>query len=237
MGTTAVDQPRCVVLLSAGLDSSFNLMMAAEKFKVVAALTFDYGQRAAQREIACASRLAEKYQAPHHVIDVTWFRDFTKTALVDRKSTVPTGSEIGIDDMSKSSQSASAVWVPNRNGIFLNIAAGFAEGLGARYVIPGFNLEEAQTFPDNSGAYLKALDDSFAFSTQNRVVTHCESTHLTKTQIVREALQRKFPFKLLWPCYMDGDTWCGKCESCLRFERALEANGISFRELQARSAF
>ncbi len=221
-----------VVLLSSGLDSAFNLLKTVEQFKVALALTFDYGQRAAEREAEYAAKLAKHFGVPHKVVSLPWFKDFTKTTLVDRSSNVPSGRDVQIDSLHKSQETARSVWVPNRNGIFLNIAAGFAEGLGATYIVPGFNLEEAQTFPDNSGAYLKSLDDAFAYSTQNRVKTHCYSTHLNKTQIVKEAKRLDLPFHLLWPCYLAGEKWCGECESCQRFKRALKENGLEMESLQ-----
>ena len=222
---------KAVVLLSSGLDSSFNLYKAREKYEVVLALTFNYGQRAMRREIEHSKKLADSLNIPHKVIDLTWFRDFTSTSLVSGQG-IPTGTDVEIDSLSRSQETKKSVWVPNRNGIFLNIAAGFAEGLKAQAVIPGFNFEEAQTFPDNSQAFLKALDNSFAYSTESRVVTECFSTELNKTQIVAEALRIGVPLAMLWPCYLDGDTWCGTCESCQRFKRAVEANGIDFEELR-----
>lgn len=214
-----------VVLLSAGLDSSFNLLKATQQFKVSLALTFDYGQRSAKREVERATQLAAHYKTPHKVISLPWFKEFTKTTLVSGGK-IPAGAEVQIDDLKRSHETAKSVWVPNRNGIFLNIAAGFAEGLNAKYIIPGFNLEEAQTFPDNSAAFLKTLDDALAFSTANQTVTHCYSTHLNKTQIVKEAMKLDLPFHLLWPCYLDLDKWCGTCESCKRFNRAADENGL-----------
>jgi 7-cyano-7-deazaguanine synthase len=221
-----------VVLLSAGLDSTFNLLKTLEQFKVALALTFNYGQRAAAKEIAFAAKIAKHFKVPHKVVELPWFKDFAGTTLINRDGRVPSGAEVQIDDLERSKETAKAVWVPNRNGIFLNIAAGFAEGLGARFVIPGFNLEEARTFPDNSDAYLKALDESFSFSTQNRVHTHCYSAHLDKSQIVKEGRRLDLPFHLLWPCYQDQEKWCGACESCQRFKRALKANGLEMSELQ-----
>jgi 7-cyano-7-deazaguanine synthase len=221
-----------VVLLSAGLDSTFNLLKTLEQFNVALALTFNYGQRAAAKEAACSAEIAAHFKVAHKVVDLPWFKEFSATTLINRKAAVPSGADVKIDDLERSQETAKAVWVPNRNGIFLNIAAGFAEGLGASFVIPGFNLEEARTFPDNSDAFLKALDESFAFSTQNRVHTHCYSAHLNKTEIVKEGRRLDLPFQLLWPCYLDGDTWCGTCESCQRFKRALSANGLDMEALQ-----
>lgn len=220
-----------VVLLSAGLDSTFNLYKARSDFDVRLALTFNYGQRAAAREVVRAAKLAALVGVPHQVIDVTWFKEFTQTSLVG-DAAVPSGSDVAIDSAERSVETAKAVWVPNRNGIFLNIAAGFAEGLGAAVIIPGFNIEEAATFPDNSTGFLKALDSSLRFSTSSQVRTHCFSTQMNKIQIVAEGAVMGMPFSQLWPCYLNGEEWCGLCESCQRFRRAVDANGMSFDQLK-----
>lgn len=223
--------PQAVVLLSGGLDSSFNFYKALLDMKVVLVITFSYGQRAVEQEIAAAARLALDAGVRHEVVDLPWFKSFTQSSLLSN-SDVPSGDEIGIDDLEKSKASAKSVWVPNRNGIFLNIAAGFAEGMGAEYIIPGFNAEEAATFPDNSEGFLKTIDASLAFSTATGVKTHCYSTGMDKTQIVAEGIRLDLPFDELWPCYVDETVWCGKCESCQRFSRALSANRLSFTDLR-----
>lgn len=222
---------KAVVLLSGGLDSSTNLFEASEEYKVELALTFDYGQKAAAKEIQSARALCEVLDIPHRVLSLPWIKDFGSSSLITDKP-IPVGSEVQIDSLSQSQKTARSVWVPNRNGIFLNIAAGFAESLGAQVVVPGFNKEEATTFPDNSKDFMSALDGSFAFSTANAVTVKCFTVHLDKTEIVARALKIKLPLNLLWPCYFDGPTLCGKCESCLRFNRALEQNGISLKQLE-----
>lgn len=213
---------RSVVLLSAGLDSTVNLFRAKEESDVALALTFDYGQRAAKREIEHAAKLAAHVGTRHHVIELPWFREFTKTSLIDASMDVPT-SGVSIDDPVASAHSAKAVWVPNRNGIFLNIGAAFAEGLQAEWLVPGFNLEEAQTFPDNSEAYLQAATRALQFSTANQVQVHCFTTELTKPAIVKVGRRLKVPFELIWTCYFGGEAQCGQCESCRRYQRAIAA--------------
>lgn len=215
-----------VVLLSAGLDSSYNLFRAARETQVLLALSFDYGQRAARRETERASGLCDLLKIPHKILTLSWFKDFTRTALVNPSAPLPGKAELDITSERASKQSAQAVWVPNRNGIFLNIAAAFAESLGARYVIPGFNKEEAATFADNSEAYMEAQSKAFRFSTQNHVEVKCYSSHLDKSQIVQEAVKLNLPFEKLWPCYQAGEQWCRECESCQRFLRALHSQGI-----------
>lgn len=222
--------PAAIVLLSAGLDSTYNLLKAHQTFLVSLVLTIDYGQKAAPREIEASRRLAAHFQLPHKVLTLPWFSEFTSTSLVGSED-VPSGQQIQIDSLERSKQTAKSVWVPNRNGIFLNIAAGFAEGLGAEFVIPGFNLEEAETFPDNSAEFLKALDQSWSFSTASNVRSYCFSSSMSKTQIVADGIKLGLPFAKVWPCYLSGKTWCGRCESCLRFRRAIEANGLSFEKL------
>ncbi len=216
-----------LVLLSGGLDSSFNLWQAHKEMKVKLAITFNYGQRAAAKEIASAQKQCELLKVSHEVIELPWFQKFTNTALVNQKEQVPSGHEVKIDDLKISQQTASSVWIPNRNGILLNIAAGFAEALKCDYIIPGFNLEEATTFPDNSKDYLKALDRSFHFSTANKLKTFCFSQDLTKSEIIKMAINFKWDWQQLWPCYLAHDKWCGQCESCQRFKRALSANQIN----------
>ncbi len=215
---------KTVVLLSSGLDSSYNLYQSVRNDEVVFALTFDYGQRAAPKELDRAAKLCQKLNIPHQVISLPWFSQFQSSSLINRNFEIPGGNDVQIDDLKVSEKSAKSVWVPNRNGIFLNIAAGFAEAVGAKFVVPGFNIEEAQTFPDNSAAYMKALDHSFSFSTGNHVEVKCYSHNLNKTEIVREARQLGINFADLWPCYHAEESWCGQCESCQRFQRALRAS-------------
>ncbi|MBL7686978.1 MAG: 7-cyano-7-deazaguanine synthase QueC [Bdellovibrionaceae bacterium] len=211
---------KSVVLLSAGLDSSVNFLWALRESEVVLALTFDYGQRAREKEIAAARQLAAKFKVPHRVIQLPFFGDFTATSLVNTAADIPRESQVSIDDYQTSVQTAAMVWVPNRNGIFLNIAAGFAEGLKADWIIPGFNLEEATTFPDNSEAYLQVATRALSFSTANHVQVKCFTTAMNKTEIAAKGRELGLDFSGVWPCYFGGETPCGECESCKRFARA-----------------
>lgn len=217
---------KAVVLLSSGLDSTVNLFAAKDFADVVLALTFNYGQRAAEREIEHAASIAGFAGVPHKTIELSWFKDFTRSSLINRAVEVPVNQSVAIDDVRVSNETAKAVWVPNRNGIFLNIAAAFAESLGADWVVPGFNAEEAVTFSDNSEAFLLAATKSLAYSTANHVEVKCFTTSLLKTDIVRRGAELHVPFDLIWPCYFGGEKPCGVCESCQRFKRAIEAAGV-----------
>lgn len=217
---------RSVVLLSGGLDSTVNLYQAHQEGQVSLALTFDYGQKAARKEIQSAKSLCSRLHINHEVVSISFLKGWGASSLTSDKTKVPQGEEVSIDDLKISRTSAKAVWVPNRNGVFLNIAAGYAESLGAEWVVPGFNLEEAQTFPDNSKAYMQALDHSFSFSTSNKVKVKCWTVDLNKTDIVQKGIELGVPFQELWPCYLEGEKWCGSCESCQRSLRALSAHNV-----------
>ena len=204
-----------VAILSGGLDSTVSLAAATRKMDVVLALTFDYGQRAAKREREASAKIAKHYKIPHRVVPIPWLAGLTTTALVNRKSALPR------NEMSE--RSAKAVWVPNRNGVFIEISAAHAEALGATRLITGFNREEAATFPDNSVPYMKAVSRALSFSTANGVKVVSFTGALDKRGIVRLGRRLDAPIDLVWPCYEGGRDWCRTCESCLRSLRALDA--------------
>lgn len=224
-------KPKSVVLLSGGLDSTVNLYEALEQTDVTLVLTFDYGQRARHREINAARALAEKLKLRHRVQELAFFKDWGGSSLTDQSREIPQGEEVDIASMEVSQKTAKSVWVPNRNGVFLNIAAGFAESLGADLVIPGFNAEEAKTFPDNSEDFVHTMTRSLYFSTANRVMVQCYTIKLEKPEIVARGQQLGVDFAMMWPCYLEGDRWCGECESCRRAVRALAAGGVDLTTL------
>lgn len=214
-----------LVVLSGGLDSAFNLAAAANDGVAKFALSFNYGQRAAPAELAAAKALAEYYKVEWRQLDLPWLGEINPTALTRPAQDLPNLALDQLDHAGLTESSKKKVWVANRNGVFLNIAAAFAEVYGCATVLAGFNREEASTFPDNSVAYMKALDVAFSYSTQSgvRVDSYCKD--LDKTQIMERALTMQVPLNLVWSCYEAGAQRCWKCESCRRTERALRAQG------------
>lgn len=221
-----MNQSKSIVLLSAGLDSTVNLFLAHKQSQVVQAITFNYGQRALAKEVECSEKLSDYLNIPHNVIDLPWLKNIGSSSLNNDQFTVPTGKSISIADHAISTQTAKSVWVPNRNGVFLNIAACLAEAAKADQIIPGFNLEEAATFPDNSEAYINAATAAFAFSTSNHVKVLSHTVKMHKTEIMKIAIEEKVPLHMIWPCYFSYEKWCGECESCLRTKRAMTQNNI-----------
>jgi 7-cyano-7-deazaguanine synthase len=217
---------KSVVLLSGGLDSTVSLAHALRESEVDLCLTMDYGQRSAAREINSASAIAEYYDLNHMVVDLPFLRKITFSALVNTSKAVPNPSADLLDDPQAALDSAEAVWVPNRNGLFINAAASFAEALDCGLIVTGFNREEARTFPDNSPAFVKAANEALAFSTRNRVRVVSYTQRLDKIEIVQLGKKLNVPWRLIWSCYHGGSAMCGTCESCLRFFRAMKEAGI-----------
>lgn len=215
---------KSIMLLSGGLDSTVNMAQAVKETDVVLALTFDYGQRAAGREITAASQIAAYYRIPAKVIELSFLKEITKTALVNVNETIPEMSLSELDT-DKALDTARQVWVPNRNGLFINVAASYAESLGCELIVTGFNAEEAATFPDNSPAFIKAVNSALSFSTLSNVEVTCYTQDLDKTGIIKLGRELAVPFNLIWSCYYGNEEMCGRCESCQRLLRAKELVG------------
>ncbi len=206
-----------IILLSGGLDSLVSLGIGIEKYGISLALTFDYGQKAVEQEISTSKNICDYYKIEHKVIKLDWLKEVTHTALVSDED-LPEG----IDNPE---QSAKSVWVPNRNGLFLNIAGSFADGNDYDYIIIGANKEEGQTFPDNTQEFIDKINAEFEYSTQKHPKVVAPLINSDKNDIVKLALEHKIPLEFVRSCYASGEKHCGKCESCTRLKNALIANG------------
>src|SRR4051812_48637364 len=113
-----------VILLSGGLDSCVAFKLALDAGGVALAVTADYGQRAARREIEAARDMAARFGVAHKVVHLPWLGEITRTSLVDRGVEVPRPAAADLDS-AQAHETAKKVWVPNRNGVLVNIAAAF----------------------------------------------------------------------------------------------------------------
>lgn len=216
-----------IVLLSGGLDSTASFHWAHQESDLVMAITFNYGQRSAEKEIESAKKICRHYDVGHQVIDLPWFASMKSHPLIDPQEVLPSLKPEELDKKSVTKKSAKAVWVPNRNGAFINVAASIAENRLANWLVVGFNKEEAETFPDNSEEFVEVTNRFFRFSTQEAVTLKAPMMAKTKKEIVLWMLAQKIDFSPLWSCYRGDDKMCGVCESCARCKRALKQAGAS----------
>jgi len=208
-----------IALLSSGLDSVVASTLAREELEM--ALTVDYGQKAAPREIQYSRKVSEILGLSHRVVELPWLRDISSSALTSGAS-VPQMSEEELNQEEATLRSARRVWVPNRNAVMVNVAASFAEAYGFDSLVVGFDAEEAATFPDNSSGFVVAVNRALSFSTLNGVKVRAPVIDLTKEEIVRLGVEKGAPLEWSWSCYYGGESPCLKCESCQRRARAFK---------------
>jgi 7-cyano-7-deazaguanine synthase len=216
---------RCVALLSGGLDSLVAATLARESHTLALALTCDYGQRAAAREIVAATAQSSWLGCAHQVVELPWLGRLGGNALTDPSRELPSPEAQELDCPEVAEASARAVWVPNRNGVLVNAAAAFAESLGAEAVLCGFNAEEAATFPDNSRAFMQVAEAFWRYSTAEGLRLLSPTAEMNKAEIVRWGRDLAVPLELVWSCYRGEVRQCWDCESCQRLRRALEGAG------------
>ena len=209
---------KAIILLSGGLDSLVALGYLAKdnNYDIKLALTFDYGQKSFVSELDASKKIAEYYNVKHKIINLDWLKDITLTGLVSSKEVATTSFG--------TKESAQSVWVPNRNALFLNIAACFCDSYGYNTIIYGANKDEAGNFPDNTEEFRKQISLCFNSSTLAHPKVIAPLINYSKSDIVRIAVENSMPIDLVRSCYNSGELHCGKCESCFHLKRALKAN-------------
>lgn len=205
-----------LVLLSGGLDSAVNLLLAKKRGGVALAVTVDYGQRAAARELEKARSLCREEGVRHRVVRCRWLGEYSNDALTTPERPLPRPREGEAHHGQRPGRLPGAVWVPNRNGLLVNIGACIAEALGIPWVVMGLNAEEGEVFPDNSAGFVREVNRALSYSTLTRVRLRSFTIKCDKREILRMALDLRLPLDLLWSCYNGGEFMCGECESCAR---------------------
>ncbi len=212
-----------VLLLSGGLDSLVAAWAAREDEDPHLAITFDYGQRAAAREIEAALRIAAAMDVEHRLIKLPWMAHLAPPHVTEAAA-----------DLSQATDDS--VWVPARNAVFVSIAAAYAEAMQCDTIVCGFNAEEAATFPDNSPEFIRRLDAMLELATRNAPKVISPTLELTKAEIVARGLELGAPLHLTWSCYGAGKEHCWECPSCRRLRSALQEAGYWERWSELRGA-
>jgi 7-cyano-7-deazaguanine synthase len=225
---------RAVLLLSGGLDSYTAGGMARREGYELHALTVRYGQVHAA-EINAARAVARNLQVARHVeVDVD-LAAFGGSALVG-DGEIPKDRELDAADIP-------VTYVPARNTIFLSLALGWAEVVGAGAIIIGVNALDYSGYPDCRPEYLAAFEKVAALATKAGVEGRppkivAPLLHLSKAGIIREGLALGLDYGLTHSCYDPDPSGapCGRCDSCrLRARGFLEA-GVEDAALRRRGA-
>jgi 7-cyano-7-deazaguanine synthase len=216
------EDPRAVVLVSGGIDSTTTLALSRQQGFEIYALTFDYGQRH-RCELEAARRVVSTLGAARHVIagiDLRLFGGSALTADIEVPKTRTAGSEIPI------------TYVPARNTIFLSFALGWCEVLQARDIFIGANAVDYSGYPDCRPEFLEQFERLARVATKAGVQQrahfriHAPLLHMSKAEIIRAGIAAGVDFSLTHSCYdpTPEGAACGLCDSCtLRRRGFLEA--------------
>jgi len=220
---TEIPSRSAVVLLSGGLDSMVAAGIARSEGFALHALTIDYNQRHAV-ELQAAAQIATALGAVRHVVLPLDLRRFGGSALTDDIAVPKQGVGEGIP----------VTYVPARNTIFLSVALGWAEALGARDIFIGINALDYSGYPDCRPDFLHAFEAMANLATKagvegDRFTIHAPLLQMSKADIAREADRLDLDAGQSWSCYdptPDG-RHCGLCDSCRLRSKGFQEAGLS----------
>lgn len=212
-----------LVLYSGGIDSTTALYWARKEFDRVSALTVDYGQRH-RVEIRLAEKLVHRLKLDQKVLKI----DLTQiggSALTDARMDLPKGTHRNEIDPGPPS-----TYVPFRNGIFLSLAAAWAEVIKARDIVCGFNIIDSPEYPDTRPAFVKAMEKVINLGTRAAFEEwdfkiHAPLIHQKKSEIIKAGLSLGADYSFSVSCYAGQEIPCSKCSACLLRHRAWEEIG------------
>ncbi|ORU93428.1 MAG: 7-cyano-7-deazaguanine synthase [Cycloclasticus sp. symbiont of Poecilosclerida sp. N] len=201
---------KAVVLLSGGLDSATVLAIAKEQGYACYTLSFDYGQRH-KSELKAAAKLSKVFGVTAHKTIKLGMGEFGGSALTDDDIDVPIKKVIGIP----------VTYVPARNTVFLSIALGWAEVLGAKDIFIGVNAVDYSGYPDCRPEFISAFESLANLATKAGVEgsgfkIHTPLINDTKAQIIQKGNALNIDYSATVSCYqatIKGEA-CGVCESC-----------------------
>lgn len=216
---------KAVILLSGGIDSYTTAAIAIKEQFQICAISFDYGQRH-RYELESAKKIAESLGIKNHLTIKLDLRQIGGSALTDNIE-VPKnqpleniGNEIPI------------TYVPARNTIFLSIALGYAETVGASIIFIGANAVDYSGYPDCRPKYLEAFEKMANLATKatvegDPIKISAPLIDMTKSEIIQKGKELGLDYSLTISCYDPSDIGqaCGSCESCLLRRKGFKDSG------------
>lgn len=219
---------KAVVLLSGGLDSSTTLAIARAEGFEVHALSFDYGQKH-RFELEAARKLAAVAGVSRHIVVSLDMSPFGGSALT---SDLAVPKDRSLTDMEST---IPITYVPARNTVFLAVALGWAESLGASDLFIGVNAVDYSGYPDCRPEFVRAFETLANLATKSGVEgtakwkIHAPLIQLTKAEIIRRGIELGVDYALTHTCYDPDDEGraCGRCDACLLRLQGFAQAGLS----------
>ena len=214
---------KAVILLSGGLDSATVVAMAKAEGYSCYSMSFDYGQRH-RVELQAAERVAQQLGVVEHKVIGLNLNGIGGSALTDSGIDVPESPTEGIP----------VTYVPARNTVFLSLALGWAEVLGAQDIFIGVNAVDYSGYPDCRPEFIQAFERLANLATREGVEgqgfrIQAPLQNMSKAEIVQVGMGHGVDYSLTVSCYQadeDGRA-CGKCDSCRLRAAGFAAAGVA----------
>lgn len=214
---------RAIVLLSGGLDSTTVLAIATHEGYECSALSFQYGQRH-RAELNAARLIASSAHVKQHRLFPLDLSAFGGSALTDTSMAVPKQPTEGIP----------VTYVPARNIIFLSVALGWAEVIGARHIFIGVNAIDYSGYPDCRSEFIAAFETMANLGTRAGVQGDLFQIHtplitLSKAQIILKGIELGVDYALTVSCYGADNKGraCGTCDACRLRAKGFAEAGVA----------
>ncbi|HSW93464.1 MAG TPA: 7-cyano-7-deazaguanine synthase QueC [Gammaproteobacteria bacterium] len=216
-------QKKAIILFSGGLDSTTCLAIAKSEGYACYALSFDYGQKH-RSELQAAKEIALDMEVKEHKVVTLQLGTLTGSSLTDQDSIIP--------DYTKQ-DGIPTTYVPARNTVFLSIALGWAEVIGAFDIFIGANDVDYSGYPDCRPEYLTAFEKMANLATKAaldgaKYTLHAPLIRLTKREIIERGSQLGVDYSKTLSCYRADATGraCGTCDSCTYRKKGFKEAGV-----------
>ena len=207
-----------VVLLSGGMDSVVTLYYAAKMYDIRAALSFHYGAKHHEREIPMAMYHSNVLDLHHEIRSLDVISSLFSSALLVSGEDIPDGHYE--EEVMKKTV------VPFRNGIFLSIAAGYAESIEAKGVVIAAHAGDHAIYPDCRSDFMDVMGEAIRLGTYAGIEIIRPWVHNTKADLVRAGTELGINFAKTWSCYKGLENHCGTCGTCVERREAFQLAGI-----------
>ncbi len=210
-----------MVLLSGGVDSTTLLHFVKKELGVspVHALSFLYGQKHVKElDMACEQAKLAGAET-HEVIDISFMAAIIGSASVLTRE----GGEVpDLDQIAESDRSQPPTYVPNRNMLFLSLAASYAESRGIPDLFYGAQAQDEYGYWDCTNDFLSAINAVLALNRDLPVMVKAPFIAMRKVDVLKKGLELGIDYSRTWTCYRGDTSPCGTCPSCVERKTAFE---------------
>lgn len=212
---------KSVVLFSGGMDSTAILsgFVRSQGAENVIALTILYGQKHS-KELEHAKQIAEYLGVRHIIQDLTPIFQYEENNPLLGDGEIPQGGY---------KEGIAPTYIPNRNGLFLNIAATIALSFDFNTVVFGAHADDivGNAYPDCSPEFARATHRAIYIGSGEQVAVDAPFVSLSKMHLARYGVENGAPLEMSWSCYEGGEHHCGTCATCVDRKKAFKEAGLS----------